>query len=61
MKCGARHSYDAVTSYSVAAAQLRGAFQITGVQGGGGGHVHNQVSTPGKEKAFPLSIYVKIK
>jgi len=57
MECGARHSYDVVTSSFVAAAQSGGAFQITDVQGGS--HVHNQVSTPGKEKAFPLSIYVK--
>jgi hypothetical protein len=57
MKYGARYSYDGVTSYFVAGAQLRGAFKITYVQGGS--HVHNQVSTPGKEKVFPLSIYVK--
>ena len=31
-------------------------FEITDVKGGS--HVHNQVSTPGTEKAFPLSNYV---
>lgn len=59
MKSGARHPYDVVTSSFVAAAQLRGAFQITDVQGGS--HVHNQVSTPSKEKALALSNYVKKK
>jgi len=59
MKCGVRHSYDVVTSSFVAAAQSRGAFQITDVQVGS--HVQNQVSSPDKEKAFPLSIYVKKK
>jgi len=57
MKCGVRHSYDVVTSSFVAAAQSGAVYQITDVQGGS--QVQNQVSSPGKEKGFPLSIYVK--
>jgi hypothetical protein len=36
-KCGARHSYDVVTSSFVVAAQSGGAFQITDIQEGSRG------------------------